>query len=268
MIDDGAQVAGWAHAWSGSADDLADAYVADAVVVLVGDDGASAGPGRSVLAGRDAIRTHAAAGLYHVPDRAVAPWRSVTGADPLTGAVHVVTEWLFTGRAAEDLVTMAVPGVTWWRLDAAGLVAEEVRIVAWPRRRILDDEVRGAGRPLADGPERSQRWYRDFVARLTEVSTSIRSWPARQLRRGHRAGRLGAGFAAARRPPAGCAAGRRRGCGRRRAAGTFAVRLDDGDGPAAVVLPISTTTTGPSSSGVTAAPGGRPAPGPGTRPSG
>ena len=107
MIDDGAQVAGWAHAWSGSADDLADAYVADAVVVLVGDDGASAGPGRSVLAGRDAIRTHAAAGLYHVPDRAVAPWRSVTGADPLTGAVHVVT----ADRGLRERVTHLGAGV-------------------------------------------------------------------------------------------------------------------------------------------------------------
>lgn len=237
MIDDGAQVAGWAHAWSGSADDLADAYVADAVVVLVGDDGASAGPGRSVLAGRDAIRTQAAAGLYHVPDRAVAPWRSVTGADPLTGAVHVVTEWLFTGRAAEDLVTMAVPGVTWWRLDAAGLVAEEVRIVAWPRRRILDDEVRGAGRPLAQGPERSQRWYRDFVARLTEV-LDFDPELARQASYAaavtvQDAPGLASPLPVVRRPGAPVAAVVGAVVGER---GTFAVRLDDGDGPAAVVL--------------------------------
>lgn len=233
MASSAATTAAWASAWSGPAEVLADRYRPDAVLVELGDDPT----GRTRLEGRGAIAAHAADGLYRVPDRTVSLRRRLDG--DADGAV-VVAEWLFTGRGAQDLVTMAVPGATWWRLDGEGAIAEEVRVLRWSQRRILDDEVRGAPRPVADGPERSHGWYRDFVARLFEVLDFDPDLAARAMYAdiataldavaapaAADTGRPATGRSATGRLRPGALVGER---------GTFAVRLDDGEGPAAIVL--------------------------------
>ncbi|MCC6437996.1 MAG: hypothetical protein IT196_23435 [Acidimicrobiales bacterium] len=227
MVDTLARTGAWADAWAGTPEQLAARYAADASLLLVTEEG------RTVVEGRAAITEHAAAGLFRVPDRAVIAQRILAGGDPTDGAEHLITEWLFTGRAAEDLVTMAAPGLTWWTLDAAGLIRTELRVVAWSERRILDDEVRRA-RPLADGEERSHGWYRDFVARLFEVvafdpglarvSSCADDATASDLAG---AGRADSSGQAAAMASAGAVLGVR---------GTFAVRLDDAAGPFAVVV--------------------------------
>lgn len=227
MVEPLARTGAWADAWAGPPEPLASRYAVDASLLLVTEEG------RTTIEGRAAIAEHAAAGLFRVPDRAVIAQRSLEGTDPADGAEAVVTEWLFTGRAAEDLVTMAAPGVTWWTFDHDGLIRWELRIVAWSERRILDDELRRT-RPVAAGEQRSHGWYRDFVARLFEViafdpalarASSCREDATAVDLAG--AARLDRAGATERRPTAGAVLGH---------AGSFAVRLDDAHGPFAVVV--------------------------------
>lgn len=155
MAQPPALVERWCRAWSADPVELLALYAADAVSWSLGP------MGRRRLAPDDLLE-HERRSVLQVPDRAVEHRLTVDGED------DVVTEWLFTGRSAEDLVTMVSPGVTWWQLDADGRIALEVRVVDWSARVIGDDEQR---RPLPDGSDEhhSQGWYRDFVERLLEV---------------------------------------------------------------------------------------------------
>lgn len=155
MADTSALVDRWAAAWATDPAELLACYA----------DGAtswSLGPAGCVALDGDGLVAQERAGLTRVPDRAATPRSVVAGGDV------VGVEWLVTGRSAEDLVPMVAPAATWWRLDGAGRIAEELRVVDWSARVILDDEQR---RPLppVEGEHHSQGWYRDFVDRLLEV---------------------------------------------------------------------------------------------------